>query len=136
MRRPGPSFVLPLLGLLLAGGAFAAEPPPDDLGAPGPEHRRLDALVGEWDVTVSFPTAPGQRREGSATASGRWVLDGRFVRLEYASTFAGRPLTIVRYLGYDRHRGRWVEIQFESTPIVIDTVHRNMAAQPPSAPIE
>ncbi len=27
----------------------------------------------------------------------------------------GKPLTIVRYLGFDRHRDRFVEVHFEST---------------------
>ena len=42
-------------------------------------------------------------------------MDGRFLRQEYASTFAGKPLTVVRYLGFDRHKGKFVEIHFEST---------------------
>lgn len=29
--------------------------------------------------------------------------------------FAGRPLTVVRYLGFDRHSQRFVEVHFERT---------------------
>ena len=86
-----------------------------DLGAPGEEHRRLDVLTGTWNVAVSFPVAPGRNAQGSATCEAKWDLDGRFVRLEYQSTFGGKQLTIVRYVGFDRQKARFVEIQFEST---------------------
>ncbi len=49
--------------------------------------------------------------EGKSTCEAQWVLDGRFLRQEYTSTFAGKPLTVVRYLGFDRHKGKYVEIQ-------------------------
>jgi hypothetical protein len=75
-----------------------------DLGAPGEEHRKLDVLTGDWDVTVKFPVGPGKEMEGKSSCEAKWVMDGRFLRQEYTSTFAGKPLTIVRYLGFDRHK--------------------------------
>ncbi len=87
----------------------------DDLGAPGPEHQFLENLVGDWEVTVQFPVGSSQMARGKATCRGEWVLDGRFVRMEYHSTFAGKPLTVVRYIGFDRHRKQCIEIQFENT---------------------
>jgi catechol 2,3-dioxygenase-like lactoylglutathione lyase family enzyme len=108
--------------LLLAAAFLLSRPPaqdasaaPADLGAPGPEHRVLDALVGTWEVTARIPIAPGKHVEGRAACEGEWVMDGRFVRLEYASTFAGKPLSVVRYVGFDRHKRRFVEMQLEST---------------------
>jgi predicted enzyme related to lactoylglutathione lyase len=53
--------------------------------------------------------------EGKAVCEANWVMDGRFVRFEYTSNFAGRPLTVVRYVGFDRHRRKVVETHFEST---------------------
>jgi hypothetical protein len=102
--------VLLSLALLLASPAAA-----DDVGAPGPEHRRLDALVGEWDVALEIPIGGGRTARGEATCRAEWTLDGRFVRLEYASAFGGRPLTVLRYVGFDRARGKVVETHFEST---------------------
>jgi hypothetical protein len=86
-----------------------------DLGAAGPEHQRLAPMAGTWDVTLSFPAGPGRQAEGRAACEAQWAMDGRFLRLEYSSTFMGRPLTIVRYVGFDRARQRVVEIQLEST---------------------
>ena len=107
---------------MLALGAFtsvalAQEPPKvkPDLNAPGEQHKKLDVLVGAWDVTVSFPVARGRNMQGKSSCEAKWVMDGRFVRREYTSTFAGKLLTVVRYLGFDRHKGKFVEVQFEST---------------------
>jgi len=96
----------------------AGQPPREpntNLGAPGEEHRKLDPLAGAWDVVVKFPVGPGKVMEGKSSCEARWVLDGRFLRQEYSSTFAGKPLTVVRYLGFDRHKGKFVEVHFEST---------------------
>jgi hypothetical protein len=100
---------------LRAAGQAQEKPKTDDLNAPGEEHRKLDSLAGSWDVTVKFPVGPGRTMEGKSACEAKWVMDGRFLRQEYSSTFAGKPLTVVRYLGFDRHRGRFIEIQFEST---------------------
>ncbi|MGH8692884.1 MAG: DUF1579 family protein, partial [Burkholderiales bacterium] len=93
----------------------AQEKPKADLNAPGEEHGKLDQLVGTWDVTVKFPVGPGREMEGQSSCEAKWTMDGRFLRQEYSSTFAGKPLTVVRYLGFDRRRGKFVEVQFEST---------------------
>lgn len=101
--------------LLLCVAVRAQENAKTDLNAPGTEHRKLDALAGAWDVTVRFPVGPDKYREGKASCEAKWVMDGRFLRQEYTSSFAGKPLTIVRYLGFDRHKGKFVEVQLEST---------------------
>ncbi|MGQ0733379.1 MAG: DUF1579 family protein [Acidobacteriota bacterium] len=88
---------------------------PVDLNAPGPEHAALDPLAGVWDVTILFPDGRGGHMQGRATCQGAWTFDRRFLRLAYTSSIGGRPLEVVRYLGFDRHRGRYVEIHFEST---------------------
>lgn len=101
--------------LLAAPSGAQAIPGRISLNAPGEEHRKLEVLAGTWDVTLSLPAGPGRHVEGTATCRGAWTLDGRFLRQEYTSTFNDKPLTVVRYLGFDRHRGVYVEIQFEST---------------------
>lgn len=115
----------PSLGAVVAPALCAIllpavrEQPPDkpktDLGAPGNEHKILDTLAGVWDVTVRFPVGPGKHMEGKSNCEAKWVFDGRFLRQEYSSTFRGKPLTVVRYLGFDRHKGKYVEVHFEST---------------------
>jgi catechol 2,3-dioxygenase-like lactoylglutathione lyase family enzyme len=102
---------------LVVAVAVAQTPPVPrpDLGAPGEEHRRLAALEGVFDVSLRIPTGPDKHVEGRSSCKAAWVMDGRFLRLEYASTFAGKPLSVVRYLGFDRHQQKYVELQLEST---------------------
>lgn len=106
-----------LCGMMLSwvSGQAQEKPKTDDLNAPGEEHRKLDSLAGNWDVTVRFPVGPDKTMEGKSSCEAKWVMDGRFLRQEYSSSFAGKPLTVVRYLGFDRHKGKFVEVQFEST---------------------
>lgn len=106
---------IPLCALYPSIVGAQAAPGKTDPGVPGEEHKRLDVFVGTWDVTVSFPAGPGTQMEGTATCEARWAMDGRFLRQEYSSTFMGKPLTVVRYLGFDRHRRVYVEVQLEST---------------------
>jgi hypothetical protein len=94
-----------------------------DLGAPGEGHKKLDVLAGVWEVTLNIPVAPGRHVEGKASCEANWAMDGRFMRLEYSSNFGGKPLTVVRYLGFDRHKGKFVEAHFESTHTALRVVH-------------
>jgi hypothetical protein len=87
----------------------------EDRNAPGDEHRFLARLAGNWDVTVRFPAGPGRTIEGRSSMTATAVMDGRILRQEYSSTFGGKPLSVVRYIGFDRYAQKFTEIQFEST---------------------
>ncbi|MCI0588400.1 MAG: DUF1579 family protein [Planctomycetes bacterium] len=115
MRSRGPiALLVPAFCAGLVAAEASAQDGRADLGAPAEEHRKLDAMAGDWDVSLQFPVGPGKTGEGKASCEARWMLDGRFLRLEYASTFMGRPLTVLRYVGFDRHAGKFVETHFES----------------------
>jgi hypothetical protein len=101
--------------LVTCAAAQPLEKSQTDLGAPGEEHKKLDVLAGVWEVTLKIPIGPGKHLDGKASCEAKWVMDGRFLRLEYSSHFAGKPLTVVRYLGFDRHKGKFVEVHFENT---------------------
>jgi len=53
--------------------------------------------------------------EGRSDCTANWTFDARFIRQEYSSIFNKKPLTVVRYLGFDRYRRKYIELQFEST---------------------
>lgn len=83
---------------------------------PNEHHARLDAYVGEWDVTVRFWTAPGMPPQvNQGTSEIKWILDGRFLQENFQSvmqmgenqpeTFRGFGLT-----GYDNIKQRYVGI--------------------------
>jgi hypothetical protein len=103
-----------LIGLLWLNPA-SSQTPQTDLNQPGSEHNWLGALEGTWEVSLKIPIGNGRIIEGSSSCQATRVMDGRFLRLEYKSMFMGKPLTVVRYMGYDRHREKFVEVHFEST---------------------
>jgi hypothetical protein len=77
---------------------------------PGPEHRRLSALAGQWDVAMVSVDDHGQETE-LARGEGdlEWVLDGRFLRWSATLGIAGAPRTTTGFLGFDR-RNREFEL--------------------------
>jgi len=69
---------------------------------PGPSHKALDALVGDWQAEVKCWAEPGGSPEVSeATAKTRWTLDGHFVEEEFHGKMMGRSFTGRSLLGYD-----------------------------------
>ncbi|MDX2235082.1 MAG: DUF1579 family protein, partial [Hyphomonadaceae bacterium] len=63
------------------------------LAMPGPEHRWLDPLIGDWAVEMLVYPAPGAQPivSRTVTATRRWALDGRYVREELRGTVFGAP---------------------------------------------
>src|SRR5262245_8610645 len=50
-------------------------------GQPGPEHRKLDPLVGDWSLTIKMWTDPSQSpAEMKGTVERKWIMDGRFLQ--------------------------------------------------------
>lgn len=85
-----------------------------DPTAPGDEHKKLEALAGKWDVTVAFVIGEGKEGKGTATCEAKMALDGRFLHQRYDSVFMGRALLVEQYLGFDRHKGKFVELHMNS----------------------
>lgn len=104
---------LAVAALVVGGPAFAGETQPvtnsdQDWRAawrmPGPNHERLNALIGTWTTAIKQWTGPDSEAvELAGTASRRWILDGRFVeeRAENETSQGGRYESL-GYLGYDR----------------------------------
>lgn len=96
---------------------------------PNEHHARLDAYVGQWDVTVRFWTAPGMPPQvNQGTSEFKWILDGRFLQENFQSvmqmgenqpeTFRGFGLT-----GYDNIKQRYVGIWADTmSTAVIESV--------------
>jgi hypothetical protein len=67
----------------------------------------LNALVGEWEGTYRLWLQPGEpRTEGPTRCTGRPVLDGRFVALDYAWTDLDGPQIGSMLLGCT-DEGQW-----------------------------
>jgi len=84
------------------------------LGAPGPAHKALDALVGEWNVEGRCwmaPDAPPGVNKGSAKV--QWILGGRFVQEQFNGEFMGKQFQGIGLTGYDnmkkKYVGSWID---------------------------
>lgn len=71
-------------------------------GTPGPAHKALDALVGNWKAEVKCWMEPGGAPHVSqASAKANWVLNGRFLEEEFHGEMMGKPFTGRTLMGYD-----------------------------------
>jgi hypothetical protein len=71
-------------------------------GTPGPAHKALQALAGNWKAEVKCwmdPAAPPEVTPGTAKAS--LTFNGRFLEEEFHGQMMGRPFTGKTLLGFD-----------------------------------
>ncbi len=69
---------------------------------PGPAHKALGALVGNWNAEVKCWTEPGGPPNVSkGTAKASWVLNGHFLEEEFHGEMMGKPFTGRSLMGYD-----------------------------------
>jgi hypothetical protein len=70
--------------------------------APGPGHKALEPLLGNWKAEVKCWHEPGsqpQVSQGRATA--KWTLNGRFLEEEFHGEMMGKPFEGCYLTGYD-----------------------------------
>lgn len=114
MSRLTPSVLM----FVWAGAASGQEPPDSaamahmmELAQPGPEHERLEALVGTWDVTFRSPMP---EMTFTATAENRMILGGRFLASEVSGTVNGMPAEALTIMGFDRGPGVYTAVGFDT----------------------
>ena len=83
-------------------------------GAPGPAHKALEPLIGEWNAEVKSwmaPDAPPTVSKGTSKAE--WAMEGRFVREEFQGEVMGKPFHGMSLSGYDnikqKYNSLWVD---------------------------
>ena len=75
-----------------------------EAGKPGPEHQKLEPLVGNWSFTMKFWTDPSQPpAELKGTIERKWIMDGRFIQetARGACAKTGKAFEGLGLLGYD-----------------------------------
>jgi Protein of unknown function (DUF1579) len=134
-HRTGSIYVtLVVAGALFAGSAISDDKPataetkaktaglsPEEMmkkaeaaGKPGPAHKALDALVGDWNIDGRCWMAPdGAPTENKGSAKVRWILGDRFVQEDFSGEFMGKPFHGIGVTGYDnmkkKYVGSWVD---------------------------
>lgn len=101
-----------LIALTFSLNAFAeanknAMPPEmmkafQEAGTPGPEHKLLNSLVGEWKVTSkSWHGEKSKPTTSTGTATFTALLGGRFVQQNFKGTMGEMPYEGTGMLGYN-----------------------------------
>src|SRR5262245_49492403 len=78
---------------------------------PTPQHKTLDALVGNWEAAIKFKVGADAFDEGKASVVAEWILGGRVLQQTYKSNFNGQPFTVIQFLGYDDNKKTYFEIK-------------------------
>ena len=77
-------------------------------GTPGPAHKALEPLVGNWDAEVKMwmaPDAPPTTSKASATS--KWIMNKRFVQMDFNGEFMGKPFRGLSISGYDNTKQKY-----------------------------
>jgi hypothetical protein len=88
----------------------------EEAGEPGPAHRALDDLLGEWRAEVKCwmdPNGEPQVTQGRATV--RWRFDGRFIEEEFHGEMMGRPFVGQTLMGYDNTKQKFTSLWIADT---------------------
>jgi Protein of unknown function (DUF1579) len=146
----------------LPTAANAGPPVPSEkesrMAAPGPEHARLTAMCGTWDVEMTFwprPGGPGVTTKGTSTIQS--LFDGLFVEEKIEGALNGAPFTTLAWTGFNTATHEYEATRIASTnsiriaetggydektkqfelkadyPLAGDTWHQRTVIQPTSA---
>jgi hypothetical protein len=86
------------------------------LPGPGPEHARLTALCGTWDVELTFwfkPGAQGLTTKGTSTI--RSILDSLFIEERVEGALNGMPFTTLSWTGFNTSTHEYEATRIAST---------------------
>jgi hypothetical protein len=81
-----------------------------------PEHARLTAMSGTWDVEMTFwfkPGAPGVPTKASSTI--RSLFDGTFIEERIEGTLNGAPFTTLAWTGFNTSTHHYEATRIAST---------------------
>lgn len=94
------------------------QPSPADLAAmmakarkftePGPHHKELARMVGQWNMEVRFFMGGKASPPEKGTSETKWLMDGRWLITETQGTMMGRPYKAAMLMGYDNFKQSFV----------------------------
>ena len=100
-----------LLTAIALAGTLAVQAAP-----PAPEHTRLTALSGTWDLEMTFLFRPGGKGVTTkATSTIRPLFDGTFIEERIEGTLNGAPFTTLSWTGYNAGTKQYEATRISST---------------------
>jgi hypothetical protein len=110
---------LVVLANMSLGQDAKAPPSPEELlkalakaGTPGPEHKKLEPLVGDWTLTIKLWTDPNQfPAQATGTAQRKWIMGGRFVQENVQINCQGKKFEGMGLVGYDAVQKKFTAVK-------------------------
>jgi hypothetical protein len=100
---------------------------------PGEAHKKLEPIVGSFDVKTTSWMAPGKPPEETVgTSESKWVLGNRFVEENVTGTMMGQPFSGVGYTGYDNYKKKYVGAWMDSMGTAWRTGRNMSSGWPPT----
>jgi hypothetical protein len=99
-----------------SAGPPASSRKPSTVPEAGPEHARLTAMCGTWDVEMTFwfkPGGPGLTTKGTSTI--RPLFDGVFVEEKIEGALNGAPFTTLAWTGFNSATHQYEATRIAST---------------------
>ncbi len=85
------------------------------LATPGAAHKKLDVLVGTWNVKNTMWMDPSKQPETSeGVAEHKWALGGRFLEQRFEGKFMGMPFSGIGYTGYDNYKKKYMGVWMDT----------------------
>ncbi|MGB2692744.1 MAG: DUF1579 domain-containing protein [Thermodesulfobacteriota bacterium] len=76
---------------------------------PGVGHKVMDKLVGNWDYSLKYWSAPHTPpEESTGTNDVKWILGDRFLEMDVKGTSMGQPFEGMGIMGYDNAKKKYV----------------------------
>lgn len=89
--------------------------------APGEAHKKLQSLVGKWDLTVKIPAGPdGKPSEVKGTIAYKSILGGRFIQEEAKTELFGQPFEWVGMYGFDNYKKKFIAVWADNFNTIIE----------------
>ncbi len=85
-----------------------------ELAAPGPAHKALNSLAGDWTVEAKFWMGGPEPTESKGTATKHWIMGGRFLQEDFKGEFMGQPFQGMGLTGYDKMKQKYVGLWIDS----------------------
>jgi hypothetical protein len=79
------------------------------VATPGEAHKKLEPIVGTFDVKTTSWMAPGKPpEESTGTSENKWILGNRYVEQTVSGTMMGQTFSGVGFTGYDNYKKKYV----------------------------
>ena len=90
------------------------------VGTPGAPHKLLAKLEGSWTTRTRGWMEPDKPpTESIGTCEQRLILDGHYLRQEYAGDMMGVPFSGINFLGYNNHTQKYESVWIDSMSTAI-----------------